>query len=187
MPSTIGGTPGEVRRPTTPSSTSHTSLAHFHIASTLPPFQPQPRLIPASKPLSKTLRRLRFIVLHRRPPHSSRAACARFRLARKKSPSRQIDNATVISAALEQFETRAQCILSQTQAINELLEAAQNLIHIHLHRSSSFIPLSTPNSTQHITTIPRVGLATRWTVAPPESRSRALPPHGPHYIMSLSR
>ncbi|KAJ7468469.1 hypothetical protein FB451DRAFT_1256302 [Mycena latifolia] len=129
MPSTTRGTPGEVRRPTTASSTSHPSPTHFHLASSLPPFRPRQRLIPSSKPPSKTLRRLRFIVLHRRPPRSLHAACARFRLARKKSPSRQFDNATAITTALEQLETRAQHIFSQIQTIHDLLEATQNLIH----------------------------------------------------------
>ncbi|KAJ7430779.1 hypothetical protein FB451DRAFT_1422252 [Mycena latifolia] len=176
MPSTTRVTLGEVRRPITASSTSHPSPTHFHPASSLPPFRPQKRLIPSSKPPSKTVRRLRFIVLHRHPPHSLRAACARFRLARQKSPCRQFNNAAVISAALEQFEARAQCILSQIQMINDLLGYAQNLLRMNLRASSSFPSTPAPNFTQHFIHIPRCGLATRSTVAPPESSSRALPP-----------
>jgi len=183
MPSTARGNLGEVIGPNSPSSPPE----KISPLSSLPPFRPRPIAVPR-KPPSKTSRRLQFITLpHCRPPHSPRAACARFRLARKKLSCPQFDNATL--AALEQLEARMCRFLSklqtETRPINDVLDATQKIpLHAVIHTlhlaSSSFSPSSVPNSTQHLVRIYQAGLATHSTVAPLETCSRALsPPFGP--------
>ncbi|KAJ7217255.1 hypothetical protein GGX14DRAFT_391060 [Mycena pura] len=174
MPSTTRGNPGEVISPVQSASPTSKTPPTFP----LPPFRPRPRLICPSTLSDTSIARLLLIGPRRRhPPHSSHAACARFRLAKKKSPGHQSDIATNISAAVTQLETHAQRVGSQIQIAQALfIEAAPNHIHFIHPASSSNPPSHFPNSTQHILCILQRGLASRTTVAPPESRSRALPP-----------
>ncbi|KAJ7205029.1 hypothetical protein GGX14DRAFT_397965 [Mycena pura] len=173
MSSTTRGNPGEVICPARSASpTSKTPLTHTR---PLPPFRPRPRLIRPSRLSGASVARLLLIGPRlRHPPRSSHAACARFRLAKKKSPGRQFDIAT-ISATVTQLETHAQRVGSQIQTTQALIEAARNYIHFIHPASSSNPPPRLPNSTQLIRSILQRGLASRTTVAPPESRSRALP------------
>ncbi|KAJ7436365.1 hypothetical protein B0H11DRAFT_2110444 [Mycena galericulata] len=179
MPSTTRGNPGEVIGPKTPSPTPTTI---FHPTS-LPSHRPRPLLVGPRKPPNKTRLRLQFLTLPRRlPPHSSRAACARFRLAKKKPTPRQSDIATSLAAAVEQFEDRMRRLIAQLKQINDvLLDAAQNISYIPMidPASSSSPPSPTSDSIQRLVRISQCGLATRSAVAPPETSSRALPPPRP--------
>ncbi|KAJ6607274.1 hypothetical protein B0H10DRAFT_2228022 [Mycena sp. CBHHK59/15] len=171
MPSTTRGNLGEVIGPNSSLPTS--PLENFSPAS-LSPFRPRPILVVPRKPPSRTLLRLQFITLPRRyPPHSSRAACVRYRLAKKKSPPQQFDNMTSVPDVVKQFEARARSLIAQLQQIYKLLDTVQKLhpyiIHTHLLASSSFPPSSTPNLTQHLVRTPQPGLAIRSTVVPPET------------------
>ncbi|KAJ6581810.1 hypothetical protein B0H19DRAFT_1370030 [Mycena capillaripes] len=175
MPSTAQGNLGEVTSTTTAASTHPTSPSFL---TSLPPFRRRPCRTGPPKPPSKTRLRLQFITFSRRhPPCSSHAACARFRLARKNSPLRQFDNAASIVE-------HAGSILAKLQVLQELLDDAHGVftavknivIHTNDTASSSLLHPSSPNSTPTIASVPRPGLATHSTVAPPETRLCALPP-----------
>ncbi|KAK6991979.1 hypothetical protein R3P38DRAFT_3290423 [Favolaschia claudopus] len=180
MPSTAQGNLGEVIGPLSP----FTSTSTPPTPPTIPPFRRRPPLT-APKPSSKSLSRLDFITLPRRsPPLSSRAACARFRLARKKSSSSHLTIATSPTiiihpeAELQAFATR---ISSKIDSLNHDLCATLsilNILDIHLrHLASSSIPsCHISDASTHILHTPQVGLATQWTVAPPETSLCALSP-----------
>ncbi|KAK7015311.1 WD40-repeat-containing domain protein [Favolaschia claudopus] len=145
----------------------------------------------APKPSSKSHSRLDFITLpRRRPPLSSRAACARFRLARKKSSSSHLTIATSPTiiihpeAELQAFATRISC---KIDSLNHDLCATLsilNILDIHLrHLASSSIPSCyISDASTHILHTPQVGLATQWTVAPPETSLCALSPPSPSFL-----
>ncbi|KAK7026183.1 hypothetical protein R3P38DRAFT_3192567 [Favolaschia claudopus] len=138
MPSTAQGNLGEVIGLLSPSTSTSTPPT----APTIPPFRRRPPLT------AKSHSRLDFITLpRRRPPLSSRAACARFRLARKKSSSSHLTIATSPTiiihpeAELQAFTTR---ISSKIDSLNHDLCATLsilNILDIHLrHLASSSIP-----------------------------------------------
>ncbi|KAK6997172.1 hypothetical protein R3P38DRAFT_3286742 [Favolaschia claudopus] len=179
MPSTAQGNHGEVIGPLSPTTSTSTPPT----APTTPPFRRRPPLT-VPKPSSKSHSRLEFITLpRRRPPLSSRAACARFRLARKKSSSSHLTIATSPTiihpeAELQAFATG---ISSKIDSLNHDLCATLsilNILDIHLrHLASSSIPSCyISDASTHMLHIPQVGLATQWTVAPPETSLCALSP-----------
>jgi hypothetical protein len=176
MPSTARGNPGEVLGPPLPSKSSPTHI------TLIPPFRPRPCLFVGSKSPSKTRARLQFITLpRRRPPYTLHAACARFRLAKKKSTPPQLDDATLVPAlaVVELLQARARDLNAQLQQIHSLLDNIQkihrHIIHTHPLASSSSLHLSTQNLIQHLGRISRCGLAIRAVVAPLETSLRALP------------
>ncbi|KAJ7214370.1 hypothetical protein GGX14DRAFT_392400 [Mycena pura] len=173
MPSTARGNPGEVLDPSLPSNTPTPPI-------TLPPFCPRPCRVAVPKSHSKTRARLQFVTLpRRRPPYTLRAACARFRLAKKRSTSQQFDNATPVPVStVELLEARARHLDAQLQQLDSVLDAVQKLhrriIYTHPLASSSSPHISTHNSTQHLVRMSQCELATCAAVAPLETRLRAL-------------
>ncbi|KAJ6480076.1 hypothetical protein DFH09DRAFT_1214723 [Mycena vulgaris] len=177
MPSTTRGDPGEVDSPITAPLPSHDNILH---PLSPPPFRKRPILTHPTPPNKNLLRLLVVGPVRRRPPYSSHATCARFRLAKKTPPRRQFDIATVTSAAVERLDAYARRIISGIQTIHAILDATQNVIRAHHLASSSFPSILSPSSLSPITSIIPCGLAIRLTVAPPETRPRALsPPLGP--------
>ncbi|KAK6991607.1 hypothetical protein R3P38DRAFT_3290598 [Favolaschia claudopus] len=152
MPSTAQGNHGEVIGPLSPTTSTSTPPT----APTTPPFRRRPPLT-VPKPSSKSHSRLEFITLpRRRPPLSSRAACA-------------------------QLQAFATGISSKIDSLNHDLCATLsilNILDIHLrHLASSSIPSCyISDASTHMLHIPQVGLATQWTVAPPETSLCALSP-----------
>jgi hypothetical protein len=178
MPSTTRGDPGEVKNPRTAPPLSYT--IYLHPLSSPPPFRRRPILIPHKPPRRTLLRLLVVGPVRCHPPYSSHAACARFRLAKEKPRSHQFDIATFTSAAVERLDAYAQRIISGIQTIQALLDATQNIIRAHHLASSSFPSILSPNFLSPVPSIIPCGLAIRMTVAPPETRPRALsPPLGP--------
>jgi len=183
MPSTARGNPGEVIGPALPSKSTPTHI------TLIPPFRPRPRLFVAPKSRSKTHARLQFITLpRRRPPYTSHAACARFRLAKKKSIPAQLDDAPLVPApaVVELLEARARDLYAQLQQLNSLFDTIQKNsppYHPHTFRRIQLIFASTdsqfdPAPRTHIpvrTGYPHCRRAARDQLASPPVGPRLLP------------